>query len=1336
MPDYDLYGLETRTFQQLCQALAVAEMGPGVVVFGDGRDGNRDAAFAGKVPYPSDSDPWNGSIVIQAKFRKDRFDDTQKAGTWVIRQLRQDLNKFEGAPRAKGTKKRSRPKPPDYYLAITNVGLTPVPETGSDAKVRALLNDYAQHLDLKGHDVWDGRKICALLDKHRDIAVSYAGFILTGDVLSEMHAYLQQLKPDFVEVMYDFLQAELIGSDQYARLSEAGSTVPRKPLAHVFVDLPVVNRPSDMDGQSQDEPVGFLSEVLEISKLRFDRSSVLDRREQSDPNDSHELVVTSGHLVLIGGPGQGKSTLGQFICQLFRAALLQDLDYSQLSAGAESTLHMIHAWCKRDNFALPTARRFPIRVELKTFADEIAKDHCNSLLDFIAQRVDLRSGRHIDRSDLGTWLQDYPWLLILDGLDEVPAAGNRNAILDEIGSFNAICASRGADVMIIATSRPQGYGEAFRSDLYWHRYLAPLSASRALSYAERLVEVCHADDHDKQEEVLRRLENAAAHENTRRLMLSPLQVTILAVLAELQGELPDDRWELFQEYYQTIYKRETQRNQALSPILSEYRVEISRAHERVGIELHMMNEIVGENDAYLNRSQLASILHQALSERFEHGDPKLDDVAKQIETAALERLVFLVSPEGEDVGFEIRSLQEFMAAKALTDGKDEQICNRLAAIAPYPFWRNVFLFAAGRCVNDRSHLTELIIGICTTLNNDSDNPACIHTHAGSLLALELLEDGTFRRSVKHTLALQELALALLDSPSESVHGRLARACSRNGHTTSLVQKSIRRSIETRRVDGYHGGWRTLLDLIEQGEDWAKPIAVELWPTETKERTAVLDTLPTWVPVNDSWLVEQKMKLAANSHPLSLIDSIAKEHRPKWLAAVEKLMGVRREIHVALQVPSRQKSCLAIRIARLGEMDSTWKALADTPITHGTWAILKSTAHFVAQPNQKTLATELSILAQNETFELRDVTPWWITRCPWPLAACLAIADNSEELLAIAQSVSRGKFGDTQDWKEHEEEWREEGIDLEAFVRNPSNDCTECLDSRMACMYLGRYISISNSLRMHRCEHLEHLIAKYSKMPESKQKSALRMIIVSGLSIRQSADPEVEFMLEQLPNPTVFQSFFEPSDSRFLPLHLVRTMPWPHPLPTEWIDTLDEMGLSFQLLSRVRRVTRTEEPHHFRFLENCIDAFLRSPQRTGLLKWIAGLVPYYPESTPIPKTTLRAVLDQQNVFVNEVLFLLFWQGELTSEEVDWVATTILDNLDDMQPTYRLFTRALLKHRGERWALDLVSQLLEKLPITEHTIRDDCHDWLEFYLSACPSPLQQSDVAIELGLKQIF
>lgn len=62
-----------------------------------------------------------------------------------------------------------------------------------------------------------------------------------------------------------------------------------------------------------------------------------------------------------------------------------------------------------------------------------------------------------------------------------------------------------------------------------------------------------------------------------------------------------------------------------------------------------------------------------------------------------------MKPEPGSFGFEIRSLQEFMAARALTSGRDSEVEARLQQIAKAPMFRNVALFSASRLLAKDHH---------------------------------------------------------------------------------------------------------------------------------------------------------------------------------------------------------------------------------------------------------------------------------------------------------------------------------------------------------------------------------------------------------------------------------------------------------------------------------------------------------------------------------------------------------------------------------------------------------------------------------------------------------
>ena len=141
MPDYNLYGLSTRSFEQLVQAIAASVIGPGTAVFGDGPDGGREATFEGKTQYPSSTSPWDGYVVIQAKFRQ-RPQGVEMDGAWALTQLSKELKKF--------TDKKRGLRRPEYYIFCTNVVLTPPDKVGAKDRANQLLGEFAKKLRMKG----------------------------------------------------------------------------------------------------------------------------------------------------------------------------------------------------------------------------------------------------------------------------------------------------------------------------------------------------------------------------------------------------------------------------------------------------------------------------------------------------------------------------------------------------------------------------------------------------------------------------------------------------------------------------------------------------------------------------------------------------------------------------------------------------------------------------------------------------------------------------------------------------------------------------------------------------------------------------------------------------------------------------------------------------------------------------------------------------------------------------------------------------------------------------------------------------------------------------------
>jgi predicted NACHT family NTPase len=170
--------------------------------------------------------------------------------------------------------------------------------------------------------------------------------------------------------------------------------------------------------------------------------------------------------VLIGGPGQGKSTLGQFVAQIHRAHLLQrahELDADQLRF-------------------LPTTVRIPVRIILKDYAQAMTEGPGPHALEFyIASLFTERAARGVSAENIQEIIRTNPTLLILDGLDEVTDRKLRDRMLQYVSEFiGRVEDVLHGDLQVIATSRPTGYSDQFDPSCFLHLELAAMDAeSRA-----------------------------------------------------------------------------------------------------------------------------------------------------------------------------------------------------------------------------------------------------------------------------------------------------------------------------------------------------------------------------------------------------------------------------------------------------------------------------------------------------------------------------------------------------------------------------------------------------------------------------------------------------------------------------------------------------------------------------------------------------------------------------------------------------------------------------------------------------------------------------------------
>ncbi len=704
-----------------------------------------------------------------------------------------------------------------------------------------------------------------------------------------------QLDNTAIRSVREWLAEQFIG-DEYAQLGNAGHGDTQIPLRQVFVDLPMTVQPGGRFGHSG-ETTPFLNDVLSfkpqslvagcdglrdetgvfrgIEDLGLDaeshgvilrgKNSVGARGGARRPrhNNNSASIVGCGAVgaILIGGPGQGKSTLCQLLCQLHRAALLRG-DSRSMTTLVRDVLTPFEHVEARGAFKLPREPLFPVRIVLPDASTWLAKslpaqtksDGSPVLLTFLASQASAKKAK-LSAKTLGALLDKMPFLLLLDGFDEIGAAEDRKRIVEAIRDLIVTFAKRSAKATVVATTRPQGYtGELNGIGVpLVTRYLAPLTTEEALAYASKLLDE-KIKGVDERKKTLDKLHEAAKEPATSRLLQTPLQVTILAGLVQ-RGSAPSERWKLFENYLRFVYDREVERSIAVSELLKSRRAQIESIHARAALLLQVEAETSGGASSKMSRQRFETIVNEVLAAEGINDEERAELVARIVKVAE-NRLVFLVEPEPGFFGFEIRSLQEFMAAWSLVvDAPEARVERRILQIAKAPLFRNVLLFITSKVFGGGSALREYIAkNVCASLDEDASDLLAQTTKAGAMLALEVLEEGAVLPSARFARDLMSRAVGLLDLPPAEIHSRLVRVANKDTEKV-LIEAIEKRIANVSGDDESHamGSWVCLVEGANVGHPWAARLADTYW-SHVRKPSGILEACHVAQVQMGEWLL--------------------------------------------------------------------------------------------------------------------------------------------------------------------------------------------------------------------------------------------------------------------------------------------------------------------------------------------------------------------------------------------------------------------------------------------------------------------------------------------------
>lgn len=715
LPKYNLNTLGSQEFEHLCQSLVQQIIGKGAKVYGMGADGAREATFHGRAAYPSTIEQWDGSWIFQAKFHDIDQLGPKEARRRLVVELEDELSKIV----------EKYKHPCDNFILTTNVTLTPVYQKGiKDIIDNKILPRYSHAI--KNIHVWGADEICRFLDAYPGIRQTYAHSIVSGDIIARLLGLIDSKKTDLDALVRLYCQG-CFDHEKSAVLDDAGDVEDKAvALQEVFIDLEV--HPQTLP---QDEYVlQRLPEWLKQGAEDSERTSAL----------SYFLDDSIPGLVLIGGPGGGKSTLGQYIAQIHRGRLnkLHDLENIQ-------------------EFEKCMAR-VPFRILLREYAQwVVSRSDSDSLFHYLAVQISRQSGRDATPDHVHEIVKANPILLILDGLDEIPEKKLRARVLDNIASFvNQVRDILNGNIRVIATTRPYGYSDEFDPSRYLHLTLSTLSYERVNSYATKWT-MAREPNPKEAERILNTLQICINDKVVNVLTQTPLQVTILLVIIRARGTPPKQREELFERYMDIIYQREQKNRPEL--LRTEQDI-IHGLHKYLAYILHKRAE-KDSTAALMDTSEFRKRVEEYLI----HSDPllkekELETKVKQIMTEASQRLVLIESPQEGKVGFGLTTTREFFAAAHLVDTakNTKERDARFRAITRSPHWRNVVLFFAGRVGRTRPGEAPSMIDVCREIDTEGIDKLL---RRGAELVLSMVDDRVLREPHNEIGAIQQ-GLTLFD----------------------------------------------------------------------------------------------------------------------------------------------------------------------------------------------------------------------------------------------------------------------------------------------------------------------------------------------------------------------------------------------------------------------------------------------------------------------------------------------------------------------------------------------------------------------------------------------
>ncbi len=445
----------------------------------------------------------------------------------------------------------------------------------------------------------------------------------------------------------------------------------RLPLADIYMELGLLTLSDEEERRRAQERLLALREEERLAEE--------ERRLQERVTDA---LARSQRLVILGEPGTGKTISLRFI------SLMLAHGYGAARLGLETPY-------------------IPLMVRLADFARGLEDRPALALDNFLLQVIGQAYASHPRLGDYLRWaLEHGSCMVLLDGLDEVgddPVRGQplRTLVVQRVQKFADIWCADDRPNRLVVTSRIEGYwDEALRG--FDHVQLSPLRPPDEVREFLLRWYTAHEQAHDEtlplevaearaEERVGELLPHVLEWPSVRRLATNPLLLTILALIHENVGKLPNRRIRLYEICAQTLIESWRQAQTGLpNELLAELGEEtVIRVMAPLAYWLH--DERPGGTASFQEwRERLLDIL------AYEGYEDEAREIADRFLHHARYQAGLLAERGLGRFGFFHLTFEEYLAARQMARQRAEERRDMLRRHWEDPRWQEVILLAAGQ----------------------------------------------------------------------------------------------------------------------------------------------------------------------------------------------------------------------------------------------------------------------------------------------------------------------------------------------------------------------------------------------------------------------------------------------------------------------------------------------------------------------------------------------------------------------------------------------------------------------------------------------------------------